>query len=78
MIMALVSPLVLASSPIVIEDTEGILKLRNAIYVEEYLAFGPGEESDEKKMSINYATMLEFEEGFKISKGDELVWWIAQ
>ena len=49
MIMALVSPLVLASSPIVIEDTEGILKLRNAIYVEEYLAFGPGEESDEKK-----------------------------
>ena len=78
MIMALLSHLVLASSPIVIEDIEGILKLRNAIYVEEYLVFGLDEESGNKKMFVNYATKLEFEGGLIISKGDELVWWIAQ
>ena len=78
MIMALLSHLVLASSPIVIEDIEGILKLRNAIYVEEYLVFGLDEESGNKKMFVNYATKLEFERGLMISKDDKLVWWITK
>ena len=89
MIMALVSPLVLASTPIVIANKEGRLKLGASIYVEEYLDYNNSDckvaseckvapESGEKKMFINYATKLEFEGGLMISKSDELVWWITK
>ena len=75
MIMALVSPLVLASTPIVIANKEGRLKLGASIYVEEYLDYN---NFGEKKMFINYATKLEFERGLMISKDDKLVWWITK